>query len=160
MLVATGQDRLSRRLDLLDVYRQIGTAGAGIEFTDESDPGDMSDPDLFMTAGIRALMAEVELLRISKRTRAGLAETVRRGTRLGRPVSDETRTAGRRAEALRADGLTLAGVADALTVEGYPTARGGRWHASTVSRMLRTLRLDREAAARREIEAANREDTT
>jgi hypothetical protein len=39
--------------------------------------------------------------------------------------------------ALRASGvITLAGIADALNARGVPTARGGRWHDSTVMNLL------------------------
>jgi hypothetical protein len=41
-------------------------------------------------------------------------------------------------DALRKSGVTtLAGIADALNARGVPTARGGRWHVSTVMNLLR-----------------------
>jgi hypothetical protein len=38
--------------------------------------------------------------------------------------------------ALRKDGLTYAAIADRLNAEGVETARGGRWHANSVRRVL------------------------
>ena len=41
-------------------------------------------------------------------------------------------------EAIRAAGVTtLQGIADALNARGIATARGGKWHASTVRNALR-----------------------
>jgi hypothetical protein len=37
---------------------------------------------------------------------------------------------------LRAEGLTLRAIADRLTAEGIPTARGGMWAAATVRAVL------------------------
>lgn len=36
----------------------------------------------------------------------------------------------------RAAGRSLAAIAETLNAEGVPTAAGGTWHASTVSRVL------------------------
>ena len=43
-------------------------------------------------------------------------------------------------------GPTLQQIADRLTAEGVATQRGGRWHLSTVKRILDSDRLDAEAA--------------
>lgn len=70
------------------------------------------------------------------------------GMRLGRPVrlSEEVR---QRIVALRRDGMTLRAIVDLLTAEGIPTAQGGRWSVTSVSRVLRSVALDAEAASRR-----------
>lgn len=77
------------------------------------------------------------------------AAAKRRGTRLGRPAAAATRAAAERAEQLAADGLGQRAIADRLNAEGWPraTAAGAAWNAMAVNRALRTLRLDREAAA-------------
>jgi hypothetical protein len=41
----------------------------------------------------------------------------------------------------------MAAVAKALTAEGIPTARGGRWAPGTVLAVLRSVALDQEDAA-------------
>ena len=99
-------------------------------------------------------MAEKERRLISERTRAALAVRKARGARLGNPRNAataarlgnavQTRNADAFAErvlplidALRASGRTsLRDLADALNARGIPTARGGRWHVSTVRNLL------------------------
>ncbi|MEZ5378244.1 MAG: recombinase family protein [Acidimicrobiales bacterium] len=50
---------------------------------------------------------------------------------------------------LRADGMTLQAIADQLTVEEVPTARGGRWYPSTIRAVVASVALDDELAAKR-----------
>ena len=40
---------------------------------------------------------------------------------------------------LREQGMTLEAIAEALQEQGYRTARGGRWHKTTVLRLLLPL---------------------
>jgi len=112
-----------------------------------------TDADPFMLH-LYAALAEKERRLIAERTRAALAERKARGTPLGNPVNaDEAAAVGRRAQeveadrfaanvlpviaAIRATGVTsLRGLADALNARGVPTARGGRWHVSTVRNVL------------------------
>jgi len=102
-----------------------------------------------------AALAEKERRLISERTLSALAARKAQGKQLGnRSNIQAAGTNGRRraeasAEAfaanvmpiinsLRASGVTtLAGIADALNARGVPTARGGRWHVSTVMYLLR-----------------------
>lgn len=49
-----------------------------------------------------------------------------------------------RIDELRALGLTLASIASQLELEGFPTKRGGKWHASTVRSVLLRLQRDRD----------------
>ena len=70
-----------------------------------------------------------------------------RGARLGRPAGLPD-TVRQRIAAERADGRSLRDIADTLNTEAIPTARGGRWHASTVRLVLASLDLDAEAARR------------
>ena len=55
------------------------------------------------------------------------------------PVTVDPQTAGRRIEAMHAQGLSLREIAKRLTDEGIPTRRGGQWHASTVRAVLRRI---------------------
>ncbi len=56
-----------------------------------------------------------------------------------KPKTIDPQTAGRRIEALHAQGLSLREIAQRLTDEGIPTRRGGQWHASTVRAVLRRI---------------------
>jgi integrase len=72
----------------------------------------------------------------------GLQDLGGEGHRLDGPSSCR-----RRVVELRAAGLSMAAVPEALTAEGIPTARGGRWAAATVYAVLRSVALDGEDAA-------------
>lgn len=91
-------------------------------------------------AQVTCAFAEMERKKIGERTREGMAkmspearERMRQSP--GRPVRLDPGTAAR-IHALRADGLTLQAICDALTAEGVPTATGGRWWPVTVSKVL------------------------
>lgn len=77
-------------------------------------------------------------------------------TRRGWDIVRWTTDAGASAKSLRrrpglAEALELldAGEADVLNAEDVQTARGGRWHASTVSHVLKSVALDEKLAAAR-----------
>ena len=105
-----------------------------------------------LTIHILAAVAQHEREAISARTKAALAVAKARGTKLGNPdgraareLAAEANRAGatRRAEAVRplaerlaGQGLSLRAVARELEERRVPTARGGRWHATTVRALL------------------------
>lgn len=96
---------------------------------------DTTTPEGEMFANIRATVSQYERRLIGARTREALAARKAAGQRLGRErvIGPE---AERRARELRATGLTLAAVGEALTAEGH-VPPSGSWHRSTVSRVLR-----------------------
>jgi DNA invertase Pin-like site-specific DNA recombinase len=100
-----------------------------------------------------AALAERERALISTRTQQALAAAKARGVTLGNPklsvarksaVEAVTAEAERFAanvlpiirEAQRAGAKTLRDIASALNARGVPTARGGQWHAKSVSNVL------------------------
>jgi DNA invertase Pin-like site-specific DNA recombinase len=148
-LVIARLDRLARNAAFLLTLRDNG-----VEFIATDQPGANR-----MTVGILAMVAEYEAEAISARTRAALAAAKRRGTRLGTPenLSSFARYKGavasakvRRAKAaqrktdlapiideIRQRGsMTLRGIAAALNAQGWTTARGGKWTASQVRRVV------------------------
>lgn len=114
------------------------------------------DVDNFMLH-LYAALAEKERSLISERTRAALRAKKARGEQLGnrrnlpqaqalarKALADEARTRAQALvpvfEELKDAGLTsLLGIAQALNARGIGTPRGGRWHASTVARVMGRL---------------------
>ena len=121
-----------------------------------------ADADPFMLH-LYAALAEKERRLIAESTTAALAARKQRGARLGNPTNPADAAAlGRRIQvseanrfaanvlpvirAVQASGITsFGGIAIALNARGIATARGGRWHVSTVRNVLR--RQSRAGAA-------------
>jgi DNA invertase Pin-like site-specific DNA recombinase len=97
---------------------------------------DLSTPTGEFVATIMCAAAQLERRMIGQRTKDGLAAAKAKGVQLGRPpeVTDDV---AQRVIELRSTGATLAEIADRLTDDGVPTARGGdRWWPSTVRAVL------------------------
>ena len=102
---------------------------------------DTSTPAGEMLAGVMVQFAQFERRMIGQRTKDALAVKKAQGVKLGRRPEIEDCTAAK-IEGMRAQGMTLRGIADALNIEGVQTARqGAKWYASTVR-----VVLEREAA--------------
>lgn len=148
-LVVAKLDRLSRNAAFLLTLRDSGTDFIAVDLPDANR----------LTVGVLALIAEHEAEAISTRTKAALAAAKRRGVKLGNPAhltaSGRARgtvasaavraaRARRRAhdlaptiEAIRATGVgTLRGIARELERQGVPSARGAKWSAVQVRRVL------------------------
>jgi hypothetical protein len=157
---ATGATLVVAKLDRLarDVEFVAGILNAGVEFI----AADMPSANRLMLH-VLASMAEYEARCIAERTKAAMAAAKARGQTFGCPNgADALRRAGRgnvaavialkatadsNAHALsdmvndiRAGGVsTLSGIAHELERRGARTARGGRWSATAVARLLARL---------------------
>src|SRR5437870_2448607 len=137
-------DRLSR-----DVHFISGLMAHKVPFL-VAELGPDVDP---FVLHLFAALAEKERSLISTRTRQALAAAKARGVTLGNPmlhvarknaVETVTASADKFAanvlpiirEAQKAGAATLRDIAAALNARGVPTARGGQWHAKSVSNIL------------------------
>jgi len=150
-LVIAKLDRLSR-----DAHFLLGMQRSGVHFV----CADMPDANS-LTVGIMALVAQQEREMISQRTKAALAAAKARGVTLGCPngarhlrqfgnelgVKAIKSNADARAESLRTTVqdiqrggvISLAGIAHELNAQQIKTARGGKWHPSSIRRLLERL---------------------
>jgi site-specific DNA recombinase len=142
-------DRLGRdAAESLALYKRFRTGRVGL--VSVAEHLDLATPHGRAMAGVSAVFAALERDLIAQRTSDALAELRRQGRVWNhapfgwvadaegylRPVPAEQDTLARIRE-LRAEGLSYARVAAALTEEGRPTKRGGRWAAATVHSVLR-----------------------
>tara|TARA_B100002019_G_scaffold292167_1_gene314452 strand:+ start:369 stop:1034 length:666 start_codon:yes stop_codon:yes gene_type:complete len=148
ILVAAKLDRISRRVSFLASLMEE----KGLDFK----VAQMPYADKFQLH-IYAALAEQESLFISTRTKAALAAAKARGQKLGAPIHHiQDLAVARKKKALhdaqevagvilplRENGATLTKICEVLNSTGVKTNRGGKFHPSLVSRMLKTL----EAAA-------------
>lgn len=133
-LVVAKLDRLSRSLldfaALMERSRRRGWALVALDLG-----VDTTTPSGEMMANVLAVFAQFEWRLIGQRTKDALAQKRAAGVRLGRP-----RTLAPSTDALivslRQSGLTLPAIADRLAALGVPTGQGGRWHPTTVRRIL------------------------
>jgi DNA invertase Pin-like site-specific DNA recombinase len=89
--------------------------------------------------------ASFESRRTGERQKAVHAVRRAQGKRAGQApiVPYELRSLIRR---VHEDGQSPNAIARTLDEEGVPTARGGQWHASTISHVLRSIQVDQELA--------------
>src|SRR6516165_6376083 len=163
LVVAKG-DRLTRSVAFLS---RLLEAGVDVRFADL--PMIEGATGKFLLQQMAAV-AELEAGMISARTKAALAAAKRRGVKLGgdrgSPISARAQAAGRAAvqervrnwaadivpiiKELQASGCTsLRAIAAGLEERGIPAARGGKWSAVQVSRLLEaTLPFEASASSR------------
>ena len=145
ILVVSKLDRLSR--SLLDFAGLMATAEReGWQLVVLDMAIDTTTPSGALMAHVMSAFSEYERRLIGARTSAALQQLKSQGVRLGRPraMSDDVRD---RIVAERANGKTLAGIAQGLNADGVPTARGGaKWYPSTVKAALDSAGLDTTAA--------------
>ena len=146
VLVVAKLDRLSRSVAFLSALQDSGARFVAADMPEATE----------LTVHIMAAVAQAERKAIGTRTREALAAAKARGVRLGNPNGAAAlRRAGKGNEAsvatikgnadafaadlrevladLRAGGCTsLAGIAGELNARHIRTARGGKWHPSSV----------------------------
>jgi DNA invertase Pin-like site-specific DNA recombinase len=149
-LIVAKLDRLSRDLAFLANLQKSGAHFLAADMPEANE----------LTIHVMAALAQHERRMISERTRQALAAARRRGVKLGNPngaaallragkgnsnavASIKSRATERARDILvviddiRGDGLrTLQGIADELNAREIRTARGGRWHPTTVRNIL------------------------
>lgn len=131
VLVVAKLDRLSRSVaqgaQVMDRARRKGWSLVALDFG-----LDTTTPAGEMVANVVLSTAQYERRLIGQRTRDALAAKQAAGVRLGRPrvLPDEVL---RRIVDERAAGRSFRVIADGLTADAVPTARGGAtWYASSV----------------------------
>lgn len=144
VLLIAKLDRLARNVAFI-----ANLLESGVEVT----AADMPEANRFVLH-IMAAVAEQEGRAISERTKAALAAAKARGVKLGWSIPErasEQRQAARKGaavnraralthaenvlpmvEQIRAGGASLRQIAAELNTRGIKTARGGKWHATTV----------------------------
>jgi DNA invertase Pin-like site-specific DNA recombinase len=141
-LIVSKLDRLSRSmLDLPGLLDRARREGWALILLDVAV--DTSTASGEAMASVIGTFAHFERRRISERTREALAVKRAQGVRLGRPRQLPVKVV-RRIVRERKAGRTLAEIADQLTADTVPTARGGEWRASTVHKVLKSVKLDHE----------------
>ena len=145
VLVVAKQDRLARRLvSLGQIMATADKQGWDLVILDRQV--DTSTPAGRLMLNIMGSVAQFEAELIGERAAMTHRQRKAQGKRAGQApiLSDEVR---RRVAALRAEGETLGAIAAQLNAEGIPTARGGKWHPSTVSHVCKSVALDAQLAA-------------
>jgi DNA invertase Pin-like site-specific DNA recombinase len=149
LLVTAKVDRLSRSLvDFATLVERSQKAGWSIVTLDLGL--DLSTAQGEFVASILAAFARMERRLIGQRTKDAMAAKkalggVRFGHRSRIPMAIQEQV-----EALWLSGLSMCEVARRMTAQGVPTAEGyDRWHASTVSTVLSSLRNAGLATRRR-----------
>ncbi|MGN7965057.1 recombinase family protein [Microbacterium sp. 22179] len=149
-----GRDRLTEALERLDhgeaqfllsvrldrVSRSVADFASLIERARRKQWGivllspnlDLSDPSGEFVANVLASAAQYERRLISVRTREGMAQRKAEGVTFGREVAAEFLATYRRVLTMHSGGESMNAIARTLNAEGVPTAKGGKWYASTV----------------------------
>lgn len=132
-LIVSKLDRLSRSVaDFLTILERSRKGKWSLVIGDLSL--DTSSPMGEAMATITATFAQLERKRIGERTKEGLAIKKAQGVKLGAPrlLNPETRI---RIEAELATSTPLAVIARRLNAEAIPSAKGGKWYASTIKKI-------------------------
>ena len=156
-LIVTDLARLTRSAaELAGVLEQVGRTGGRLVVL---DPGiDTATETGRLVARALTTVSGWEHERLSERTRKGLAAARARGAS-GRPALSDRPELVKQITTMRASGMTLQAIADALNAQGQPTVRGGaRWRPSSVQAALGYKRPPRRAEPDARAEPRERQD--
>jgi len=92
-------------------------------------------------AQMAGVFSELERKMIGQRTSDALQTLKANGQRLGRPIELPQHIRQRIANEYTS-GASLRTIASGLTADGVSTARGGKWHASTIKAVLDSVAAD------------------
>jgi DNA invertase Pin-like site-specific DNA recombinase len=156
ILLVAKLDRLSRDVSFIFALKsELDQARIDFEVCDMPEANTL-------TLGIMSALAQHEREMISKRTKAGLMEAKKRGTKLGSPqnLTQEAREKGRIAitqkainhqpskfayhfiKSLKEKGQSYQQITDSLNAEGYTTTEGKAFHPAQARRIF--LRFDKK----------------
>lgn len=144
-LVVAKLDRLARStIALARIMQTSQTEGWSLVILDPDL--DTSTAAGRLTATVLGAVAEYESELIADRAKMTHRRRKQAGKRPGMAplLADDIR---HRIAADRTAGATFAAIADTLNAESIPTARGGRWHPSTVRHVCQSVALDAELVA-------------
>jgi site-specific DNA recombinase len=128
-------DRLTRSVkDLNSLVELFEKKGVALVSLQESLDATTATGRLMMN--LLASVSQWEREVIGERTREAMQHLKAHGQVYSRPVVGDAATLAR-IQALRGAGATYQAIADTLTREGIPTARGGAWAAATVLGIVR-----------------------
>jgi len=102
---------------------------------------DTSTPMGRAMAQMAGVFSELERKMIGQRTSDALQALKANGKRLGRPIELPQHIRQRIANEYTS-GASLRTIASGLTADGVSTARGGKWHASTIKAVLDSVAAD------------------
>lgn len=150
-LVVCKLDRLSRSVRDLDALLSRYFAGGRYSLISVAEHVDTSSAAGRMVLNMLMSVSQWEREAISERTRAALQHKKARGQRVGQiPYGWQLGADGVRLERhegeqriieligeLRAGGMSLRGIVDALNSHSEPAARGHRWHLTSVARLIK-----------------------
>jgi DNA invertase Pin-like site-specific DNA recombinase len=144
-ILVAKSDRVARSLrTLLNVVDRVERAGGAIVAVDGTI--DTSSAAGRFQTQVMGGVAELERALISDRTKAALAVKRAQGVRLGRPSALPREVVARIVKS-REGGATLRAVAEELTADNVPTARGGtKWSTSTIQGVLGSQDAERVRA--------------
>jgi peptidoglycan hydrolase-like protein with peptidoglycan-binding domain/DNA invertase Pin-like site-specific DNA recombinase len=134
-LIVTDLARLTRSAaELAEVLEQVARTGGRLVVL---DPGiDTATESGQLVARALTTVSGWEHQRLAERTRKGLAAARARGAS-GRPALSDQPELVEQITTMRARGMTLQAIADALNAQGQPTVRGGaEWRPSSVQAAL------------------------
>jgi len=156
-LIVTDLGRLTRSAaELAEMLEQVGRTGCRLVVL---DPGiDTATESGRLVARALTVVSGWERQRLAERTRKGLAAARARGAS-GRPAVSDRPELVEQITTMRASGMTLQAIADALNAQGQPTVRGGaQWRPSSVQAALGYTRRPRPAEPDARAEPRERQD--